>query len=192
MGVYVRHSHLNALGLVFPLSAGPIGLVTQSGNLGMYFFSQAQLASLGFTAFLSLGNSIDVQFPECLQFLVDDPETSVIAGYIEATIDMEEMRHLMRTMRTQGRYKPIVILLGGSSEVGVRASFAHTGTRISVRRDDDISLRGEWYVNLINPFLCRLSMHITKILRLLYYEVREFHIMSQLRLHVELWPHYPR
>src|SRR5437763_6195769 len=36
MGIYVRRSRLNALGMVFPLPAGPIGLVSQSGNLGMY------------------------------------------------------------------------------------------------------------------------------------------------------------
>ena len=49
MGIYVRRSQLNALGMIFPLPAGPIGLVSQSGNLGMYFYSQAYLDGLGFT-----------------------------------------------------------------------------------------------------------------------------------------------
>ena len=47
MGIYVRSSQLNALGMVFPLPAGPIGLVSQSGNLGMYFYAQAHLDGLG-------------------------------------------------------------------------------------------------------------------------------------------------
>ena len=62
MGIFVRRSRLNALGMVFPLPAGPIGLVSQSGNLGMYFYSQANLDSLGFTTFISLGNAVDVTF----------------------------------------------------------------------------------------------------------------------------------
>src|SRR6266581_5387202 len=84
MGLYVRRSQLNALGMAFSLPSGPIGLVSQSGNLGMYFYAQAHLDGLGFTTFLSMGNAIDVTFPECVQYLADDPETSVIAAYVEA------------------------------------------------------------------------------------------------------------
>src|SRR6266568_4062347 len=58
MGVYVRRSHLNTLGMAFPLPVGPIGLVSQSGNLGMYVFTQAHLDGLGFTTFLSVGNAV--------------------------------------------------------------------------------------------------------------------------------------
>src|SRR5438445_2841128 len=39
MGIYVKRSQLNALGMVFPLPAGPIGLLSQSGNLGMSFYA---------------------------------------------------------------------------------------------------------------------------------------------------------
>ncbi|MBV9229986.1 MAG: CoA-binding protein, partial [Chloroflexi bacterium] len=67
MGLYVRRSRLNVLGMVFPLPIGPIGLVSQSGNLGMYWFAQAHLDGLGFTTFLSVGNAVDVTFPECMQ-----------------------------------------------------------------------------------------------------------------------------
>src|SRR6266516_1070220 len=67
MGLYVRRSQLNALGMAFPLPAGPVGLVSQSGNLGMYFYSQAHLDGIGFTTFLSLGNAIDVTFCDFIQ-----------------------------------------------------------------------------------------------------------------------------
>src|SRR5712691_298292 len=98
MGLYVRRSHLNTLGMAFPMPAGPIGLVTQSGNLGMYFFAQAQLDGLGFTTFLSVGNAVDVSFPECVQYLSNDPDTQVIAGYVEA-IDENALRELTQQMR---------------------------------------------------------------------------------------------
>ncbi|HZU68712.1 MAG TPA: CoA-binding protein [Ktedonobacteraceae bacterium] len=148
MGIYVRRSHLNALGMVFPLPAGPIGLVSQSGNLGMYFYAQANLDGLGFTTFLSIGNAADVTFPECVQYLANDPETSVIAGYVEA-VSEETLRQVTQEMRERGCYKPVVILLSGATEVGVRASLAHTGTVARVRPDNDASLLGSGVVRIL-------------------------------------------
>ncbi len=148
MGLYVRRSQLNALGMAFPLPAGPIGLVSQSGNLGMYFYAQAHLDGLGFTTFLSVGNAADVTFPECMQYLADDPETSVIAGYVEA-IQEQALREIIHSMREHGRYKPVVILLSGATEVGVRASLAHTGTISTIRLDHDTSLIGSGIVRVL-------------------------------------------
>jgi len=148
MGLYVRRSRLNALGMAFPLPAGPIGLVSQSGNLGMYFYAQAHLDGLGFTTFLSVGNAADITFPECMQYLADDPETCVIAGYVEA-IQEETLRQVTQDMRAHRRYKPVVILLSGATEVGVRASLAHTGTVASVRPDNDSSLLGSGVVRVL-------------------------------------------
>lgn len=148
MGIYVRRSRLNVLGMVFPLPVGPIGLVSQSGNLGMYLYSQAQASSLGFTTFLSVGNAVDVTFPECMLYLARDPETSVIAGYVEA-IDEQTLRQVTHTMRLDGNYKPVVILLSGATEVGVRASLAHTGTISKERPDHDSSLIGSGIVRVL-------------------------------------------
>jgi len=148
MGLYVRRSQLNTLGMAFPLPAGPIGLISQSGNLGMYFYAQANLDSLGFTTFLSIGNAVDVTFPECMQYLAEDPETSVIAGYVEA-IQEQTLRQVTHIMRERGHYKPVVILLSGATEVGVRASLAHTGTISTVRPDQDASLIGSGVVRVL-------------------------------------------
>ncbi|MDQ2713434.1 MAG: CoA-binding protein [Chloroflexota bacterium] len=148
MGIYVRRSHLNALGMIFPLPEGPIGLVTQSGNLGMYFFAQAQLDGLGFTTFLSMGNAADVSFPEYMQYLADDPETRVIAGYVEA-IQEEKLRQVTRDLHSRGHYKPVVIVLSGATEVGVRAALAHTGSQATLRPDHDTGLLGSGVVRVV-------------------------------------------
>ncbi len=148
MGIYVRHSRLNALGMVFPLPEGPIGLVSQSGNLGMYFYAQAHLDGLGFTTFLSMGNAADVAFPEYVQYLADDPHTTVIAGYVEA-IQEQTLRQVTREMRARERYKPIVILLSGATNVGVRAALAHTGSQATVRPDHDTGLLGSGVVRVV-------------------------------------------
>ena len=148
MGIYVRGSSLNALGMVFPLPAGPIGLISQSGNLGMYLYTQAHLDGLGFTTFLSMGNGADVSFPELMEYLADDPETSVIAGYVEA-IQEETLREATLDMKRRGCYKPVVILLSGATDVGVRAALAHTGSLARVRPDNDTSLRGSGVVRVL-------------------------------------------
>ena len=148
MGIYVRRTHINALGMAFPLPAGPIGLVSQSGNLGMYFYAQAHLDGLGFTTFLSVGNAVDVTFPECIAYLAGDPDTHVIAGYVEA-IQEQTLREVTRQMHARGQYKPIVILLSGATEVGVRAALAHTGTISSLRPDHDTSLLGSGAVRVL-------------------------------------------
>lgn len=148
MGLYVHRSKLNALGMVFPMPAGPIGLVSQSGNLGMYWYAQAHLDGLGFTTFLSIGNAADVSFPECMHYLSTDPATTVIAGYVEA-IQEETLRQVTQAMYNQGRYKPTVIFLSGATEVGVRAALAHTGTQAIVRPDDDTSLLGSGVIRVI-------------------------------------------
>jgi acyl-CoA synthetase (NDP forming) len=148
MGLYVQRSKVNVLGMVFPLPIGPIGLVSQSGNLGMYFFAQAHLDGLGFTTFLSVGNAADVTFPECMQYLANDPDTTVIAGYVEA-IQEETLRRVTEEMYESGCYKPAVILLSGATEVGVRAALAHTGTQATIRPDADTSLLGSGVVRVL-------------------------------------------
>jgi acyl-CoA synthetase (NDP forming) len=160
MGLYVHRSRLNALGMVFPLPVGPIGLVSQSGNLGMYWYAQAHLDAqdtgngsvdskiLGFNTFLSIGNAIDVTFPECMLYLSNDPETTVIAGYVEA-VQEETLKQTTREMYLNGHYKPSVIFLSGATSVGVRSALAHTGTQGSVRPDNDTSLLGSGVIRVI-------------------------------------------
>jgi acyl-CoA synthetase (NDP forming) len=148
MGIYVHSSRLNVLGMVFPLPIGPIGLVSQSGNLGMYVYNQAYLDGLGFTTFLSMGNAADVKFPEYIDYLTDETETKVIAGYVEA-INEEILCQVTEEMKRRGKYKPVVILLSGATEVGVRAALAHTGSLAKMRPDNDTRLRGSGVVRVL-------------------------------------------
>jgi acyl-CoA synthetase (NDP forming) len=148
MGLYVHGSRLNALGMVFPLPVGPIGLISQSGNLGMYWYAQAHLDGLGFNTFLSIGNAVDIGFAECMRYLAQDAGTSVIAGYLEA-VDDETLHETTREMYEQGLYKPAVIFLSGATEVGVRAARAHTGSLSTLRPESDGSLYKSGVVRVV-------------------------------------------
>ncbi len=83
-----------------------------------------------------------------MQYLADDPQTTVIAGYVEA-IEEETLRQATHAMYERQCYKPTVILLSGATEVGVRAALAHTGAQASVRPDHDTSLLGSGVIRVL-------------------------------------------
>jgi acyl-CoA synthetase (NDP forming) len=133
MGVYSAPARLN--GTYFwdlPRAAGGISIVSQSGAYGGLIFRHLGGRGLGVARFLSIGNQVDVEIAEVLEWLVDDPATTLVACFVEALRDGP--RFLAAARRAAGR-KPIVLLKGGRSEAGRRAAGSHTG-----------SLAGTWEV----------------------------------------------
>jgi acyl-CoA synthetase (NDP forming) len=133
MGVYSAPARLN--GTYFwdlPTAAGGISIVSQSGAYGGLIFRHLGGRGLGVARFVSIGNQVDVEIAEVLEWLVDDPATTLIACFVEALRDGP--RFLAAARRAAGR-KPIVMLKGGRSDAGRRAAGSHTG-----------SLAGTWEV----------------------------------------------
>ena len=133
MGVYSASVNLN--GTYFwdlPRAAGGISIVSQSGAYGGLIFRHLGGRGLGIARFVSIGNQVDVEIAEVLEWLVDDPATTLIACFVEALRDGP--RFLEAARRAAGR-KPIVVLKGGRSDAGRRAAGSHTG-----------SLAGAWDV----------------------------------------------
>ncbi len=133
MGVYSGPVSLN--GTYFwdlPRAAGGISIVSQSGAYGGLIFRHLGGRGLGVARFVSIGNQVDVEIAEVLEWLVDDPATTLIACFVEALRDGP--RFLAAARRAAGR-TPIVMLKGGRSEAGRRAAGSHTG-----------SLAGAWEV----------------------------------------------
>ena len=115
-----------------PRLAGGISVVSQSGAYGGLIFRHLGSRGLGVARFLSIGNQADVDIAEVIEWLVDDPATTLIACFVEALRDGP--RFLAAAERAAGR-KPIVMLKGGRSDAGRRAAGSHTG-----------SLAGAWEV----------------------------------------------
>jgi acetate---CoA ligase (ADP-forming) len=133
MGVYSAPARLN--GTYFwdlPRAAGGISIVSQSGAYGGLIFRHLGTRGLGVARFVSIGNQVDVEIAEVLEWLVDDPATTLIACFVEALRDGP--RFLAAARRAAG-HKPIVMLKGGRSDAGRRAAGSHTG-----------SLAGTWEV----------------------------------------------
>lgn len=108
-----------------PIIPGGIGLVSQSGGLG-YTVIQALQRGIGFSQFLSAGNSSDVDICDLINYLVDDESTSVIACLFEGIRDGERLIEAGR--RAFVARKPLIIYKMGRSAISKKAALSHTGT----------------------------------------------------------------
>ena len=108
--------------------AGPLSLLSQSGALGLAAIDQAAERGLGLSSFVSAGNKADVSGNDVLEFWEDDPDTSVIALYLES---FGNPRTFARVARRVSRTKPIVAVKSGRSAAGARAAASHTGAALA-------------------------------------------------------------
>ena len=104
---------------------GNIAFVSQSGALGGMIIYTTRAKRIGMSKFASIGNSADVGFVEILNYFREDSKSSVIAAYVEG---VDEGRALFESLHDAAKEKPVVILKGGRSEAGARATQSHTGS----------------------------------------------------------------
>lgn len=135
----VRFMGPNCVGLVRPwigLDAtflrsqtpeGRLALVSQSGALCSAISDWASPHHLGFSALVSLGNSLDVDFGDVLHFLANDPKTSAILLYVEGVRDAPSF---LSALRGAARSKPVIVLKAGRHIASSDAAHTHTGAMI--------------------------------------------------------------
>jgi acetate---CoA ligase (ADP-forming) len=111
-----------------PLPAGPIGVVSQSGNILLEVGLLLEDAGLGFSRAVSIGNQADVGATELVAALGEHEGTRVIGVYCE---DFLDGRAFVEAARTAG--KPVVLLTVGRTAAGSRAARSHTGALTSGR-----------------------------------------------------------
>ena len=104
---------------------GPVGVISQSGTFAVEFLSIGKLRNIKFSKVISYGNAINLDCPDFLEYLAHDPETKVIALYMEGTKNGERLK---AAMTEAARLKPILALKGGVTEHGRRAASSHTGS----------------------------------------------------------------
>ncbi len=126
-GVINLHRHLNAsFTPEFSMSLkGGLSLVSQSGGISHLLAFMAINQGVGLGKVVGLGNRLNVDFAEILPYLIGDPETRVIALYLEG---LDRARDLMEVARAHMGKKPIVAFKTGNSETGNQASLSHTGS----------------------------------------------------------------
>jgi acetyl coenzyme A synthetase (ADP forming)-like protein len=103
---------------------GRVGMLSQSGALGLAILDYAQRLNLGISTFVSAGNKPDVSGNDLLQYWEKDPRTDVILLYLES---FGNPRNFGPIARRVSRSKPIVVVKAGRSRAGARAASSHTG-----------------------------------------------------------------
>jgi acyl-CoA synthetase (NDP forming) len=103
--------------------AGNVGLISHSGSIGNGLM--ADVRRFGFSLVASTGNEAVVDTASIIEYLIDDPETKVIATFTETIRNPE--RYVAALDRAADRGKPVVVLKVGRSERSKRAITSHTG-----------------------------------------------------------------
>jgi acyl-CoA synthetase (NDP forming) len=103
------------------LTAGRISLIVQSGMMSAIFLAELGRRGIGVNKACSIGNRADVDEVEVLEYLLRDPETDVVALYLES---IPRGRSFIRLAESSS--KPIVVLKGGTSPAGAQAAKSHT------------------------------------------------------------------
>jgi len=127
IGVMNLHADLCTFGInveplkMRPLEPGKISLIAQSGTLSISFFLLSIVRGFHPSKIVSSGNEAVVTLTDVLEYLIEDPDTKVIAMYIEAVRDGRRFIELCKSTT-----KPLVALKAGRSEAGKTAARSHT------------------------------------------------------------------
>jgi len=125
LGVIVPTNNLNAsFGGDLP-SAGSTGYLSQSGALLAAILDMANAKGIGFSKLISIGNKADIDELDIMKSLGDDPDTQVIAGYLES---IENGNAFVREAEKISHSKPIILIKSGGTSAGAKAASSHTGS----------------------------------------------------------------
>jgi acetyltransferase len=126
----------NCLGLIAPAAglnvsfatrmpkAGRLAVVSQSGAVAAGIVEWASPRAVGFSAIVSLGDNLDVDFGDCLDYFANDHASRAILLYVES---VKDARKFMSAARAAARIKPVVVIKAGRHVQGARAAATHTG-----------------------------------------------------------------
>ncbi len=133
-GFGVASIHQRAIGfngrLPDRLVPGPVAFISQSGGLAASFPSHLmRRREMGFSYLVSPGNELAVAFEDYLEWMIDDPATTVVGAYLETVRHPERLRELGARAEETGT--SIVVMKAGRTAFGQEASRAHTAALAS-------------------------------------------------------------
>ena len=124
LGLINRHHHMNATFTRNYPAEGRIAITSQSGAICTSILDWASRTNIGFSKFISVGNKVDIDEADLLEYLSDDDRTSVIGMYIEG---MDRGVEFLRQASKTTKSKPILALKSGRTSSGAIAASSHTG-----------------------------------------------------------------
>lgn len=134
----------NCLGVMSPLTGinatfakgmalpGSVGFISQSGALCTAVLDRSLAERVGFSAFVSIGSMLDVDWGDLVYYLGEDQRTKSIVIYMETIGDA---RRFLSAAREVSLSKPIIVIKAGRTEAAAKAAASHTG---SLAGSDDV------------------------------------------------------
>lgn len=107
------------------LAPGGTALIAQSGVFGSILLDAMVTLGLRLSKAITLGNRVDLNEADFLEFLADDPNTRVVAMYLEGVADGPRF---LRAVRACSAKKPVLVLKSGRTPDGVKAVGSHTAS----------------------------------------------------------------
>lgn len=117
-------SHFNTMWIYETPDRGNISIISQSGTIACHIFWHCQDWGVRIGKSLSIGNELNIDIVDYLQFLRDDPQTQVIGLYIE---EIKRGREFISLAKKITPTKPIVAIYAGGTEAAERSIMSHTG-----------------------------------------------------------------
>lgn len=114
---------------VMPLEPGRIAFLSQSGGFADDLPLFGAPRGLRFSKLVGYGNALDINESELLEYFAQDPDTGIIAAYIEGVRD--GMRFIQALKKAAAARKPVVMLKGGTTVAGQRTARSHTSSLTS-------------------------------------------------------------
>ncbi|OKH27822.1 bifunctional acetate--CoA ligase family protein/GNAT family N-acetyltransferase [Chroogloeocystis siderophila] len=126
----------NCLGIMSPITGlnatfaphtalpGSVGFISQSGALCTSILDWSRRENVGFSAFISIGSMLDVNWGDLIDYLGDDPHTKSIVIYMESIGDA---RSFLSAAREVALTKPIIVIKAGRTTAAAQAAASHTG-----------------------------------------------------------------
>lgn len=118
--------------------SGNISFLSQSGANAVSLVHMGQFRGLRFNKVVSYGNAIDLNESDFLEHFAVDPDTEIIAAYIEGIKDGPRFR---RALMEAAAVKPVIILKGGRTAAGTGAISSHTGALAGSEEIWDVLLK---------------------------------------------------
>ncbi len=104
---------------------GGISVVAQSGVFGNVLMDWAPSQGIALNKLATIGNRADLDESDMLEYLRDDPDTSVIVMYLES---VKDGRRFVEAARSASLEKPVLVYKSGETEAGKKATLSHTGS----------------------------------------------------------------
>lgn len=138
LGVMNPLTGLNATFAASMAKPGGIAFFSQSGALCTAVLDRSLKTNLGFSAFVSVGSMVDVDWGDLISYFGDDPRTKSIVLYMETIGDA---RSFLSAAREVALTKPIICIKAGRTEAAAKAAASHTGSMAGSDKALDAALR---------------------------------------------------